>query len=62
MAMADVMILPSLYEGLPTVAVEAQAMGLYTLLADTITPECDMEKWTITTIPGFSDPRTGIWP
>ena len=43
MAMADVMILPSLYEGLPTVAVEAQAMGLRSLIADTITRECDMD-------------------
>jgi glycosyltransferase EpsF len=42
MAMADVMILPSLYEGLPTVAIEAQAMGLRSLIADTITQECDM--------------------
>ena len=42
MAMADVMILPSLYEGLPTVAVEAQAMGLPGILSDTVTAECDM--------------------
>ena len=42
MSMADVMILPSFSEGLPTVAVEAQAMGLYSLISDTVTTECDL--------------------
>ena len=42
MAAADAMLLPSLWEGLPTVAVEAQAMGLHSLLSDKITQECDM--------------------
>lgn len=51
MTMADVMILPSLYEGLPTVAVEAQAMGLPGILADTITPECDMGLGLIQQLP-----------
>lgn len=59
MAMADVMILPSLYEGLPTVAVEAQAMGLYTLLADTITPECDMGLGLVRRLPIDGD--AGCW-
>ncbi|HIU70978.1 MAG TPA: glycosyltransferase [Candidatus Enterosoma merdigallinarum] len=36
----DLFCLPSLYEGLPVVAVEAQANGLPLLLADTITKEC----------------------
>lgn len=36
----DIMILPSLFEGLPLVAVEWQINGLPTLLADTITDEC----------------------
>lgn len=51
MAMADVMILPSLYEGLPTVAVEAQAMGLCSVIADTVTPECDMGLGLICRLP-----------
>lgn len=51
MAMADVMILPSLYEGLPTVAIEAQAMGLYSLLADTVTAECDLGLGLIRRLP-----------
>lgn len=59
MAMADVMILPSLYEGLPTVAIEAQAMGLYSLLADTITPECDMGLGLVRQLPIDGD--AGAW-
>ena len=35
----DVMVMPSLYEGLPLVAVEWQAAGLPVLLSDTITQE-----------------------
>ena len=42
MSFSDAMILPSVSEGLPTVAVEAQAMGLYSLVSDAVTEECDM--------------------
>lgn len=38
----DVMVLPSFFEGLPTVAIEAQAAGINCLLSDRITPEADM--------------------
>lgn len=54
----DIMILPSLYEGLPNVVLEWQAEGLPCLISDTITKECaptelvefmsleaDPEKW-----------------
>ena len=36
---SDMFILPSLYEGLPVSAVEAQAAGLLTLMSDKIAPE-----------------------
>ncbi len=36
----DIMILPSLYEGLPNVAIQFQISGLPVLLSDSITKEC----------------------
>jgi glycosyltransferase EpsF len=42
MAGADVMIMPSYYEGFPVVLVEAQAVGLPSLVSDTISNEVDL--------------------
>lgn len=41
-ALFDVFVLPSRFEGLPLVAVEAQAMGIPCLLSDKITKETDV--------------------
>lgn len=39
----DLALLPSFFEGLPTVAVESQAAGVQMLLSDTITKEVDLD-------------------
>ncbi len=39
MQAADVMVFPSLFEGLPVTLVEAQAAGLPVLMSDTVTEE-----------------------
>ena len=43
MAGADIMLMPSLYEGFPVVLVESQAVGLPALISDTISEEVDLK-------------------
>ena len=42
MGALDLLLLPSLWEGLPVVTVEAQAAGVPCLVSDTVTPEADL--------------------
>lgn len=42
----DVLLLPSLFEGLPITLVEAQANGLSSLVSDAVTKECDLTGLT----------------
>lgn len=51
MQYSDMLILPSLSEGLPTVAVECQAAGTPMFLSDTITKQCDLDLGLLTFLP-----------
>lgn len=42
----DLLLLPSLFEGLPITLVEAQANGLSSLVSDAVTKECDLTGLT----------------
>lgn len=48
MSNSDVLILPSLFEGLPTVVIEAQAAGLRCLVSNAVTRQCDLGLGLVT--------------
>lgn len=52
----DLFCLPSLFEGLPRAAVEAQAAGLCCLLSDVITPEADAVPGAVEFLPLSAGP------
>lgn len=47
----DVFIMPSLYEGLPMVLVEAQSSGLPCLISETIPDDCDIDRGLVCRLP-----------
>lgn len=60
MASADYMIMPSLHEGFPVVLVEAQTVGLTSIISDEISPEVDLgldlvEFFSLTNIKSWAD-------
>lgn len=53
--LSDCMLLPSIYEGLPVVAVEAQAVGCHCLLSDVVTRQADLGLGLVNYLP-IDDP------
>ena len=58
MMVSNGMLLPSISEGLPTVAMEAQAMGLHSLVSSNVSKECDLGLDLISFLPIH---ETKIW-
>lgn len=54
----DVFLMPSIYEGLPLVLVEAQAAGLPCLISSSIPRDCDLEGSVIKRMQLTEDPAT----
>ena len=59
MSAMDVFVLPSRFEGLPVVGVEAQSAGLPCLFADTITKQADITG-LVSFLP-IEDENAGLW-
>ena len=59
MAAMDLLLLPSLFEGLPVSMIEAQAAGIPCLISDTITKEVEVTSNLISYEPIDEDPR--LW-
>jgi hypothetical protein len=53
----DCFVLPSLYEGLPLVLLEAQVAGLHCVVSDTVSSEGDLDKAAVTRLSLSTSPN-----
>ncbi|WP_394907284.1 glycosyltransferase [uncultured Mesonia sp.] len=61
MVKADVLIMPSLFEGLPVSLIEAQAIGLPAIISNTVTDEVDLGLELINRLPITGDKSLNLW-